>query len=116
MNRSSSFHFPCGVCPDHKSFELQKAGLAFYATATLRESIPNFAWCTRLTAFSSEYRRWWWANPLGMGLIFYGGYKAWHMIYMVRKQKKSEQNDNLSPAITNARECTAKQKRLEFIR
>ncbi|XP_026190601.1 uncharacterized protein LOC113146690 [Cyclospora cayetanensis] len=39
----------------------------------------------------SEYRRWWWANPLGMGLVFYGGYKAWHMIYMVRKQKKTAQ-------------------------
>lgn len=39
----------------------------------------------------SQYRHWWWANPLGMGLIFYGTYKAWHMIYMVRKQKKTAQ-------------------------
>lgn len=25
-----------------------------------------------------------------MGLVLYGTYKAWHMIYMVRKQKKSK--------------------------
>ncbi|CDJ38685.1 hypothetical protein, conserved [Eimeria tenella] len=40
---------------------------------------------------TSEYRRWWWANPLGMGLVFYGTYKVWHMTYMVRKQKKTAQ-------------------------
>ncbi|KFG41342.1 putative transmembrane protein [Toxoplasma gondii p89] len=41
--------------------------------------------------FRSQYRAWWWQNPLGMGLVLYGTYKAWHMIYMVRKQKKTAQ-------------------------
>ncbi|SBT71504.1 conserved Plasmodium protein, unknown function [Plasmodium malariae] len=38
-----------------------------------------------------QYRYWWWANPFGMGLIFYLGYKAWYMIYMNHKQRKMAQ-------------------------
>ena len=52
--------------------------------------LPCFFLFFFLVHRSSEYRRWWWANPLGMGLVFYGGYKVWHMTYMVRKQKKSK--------------------------
>lgn len=55
-----------------------------------------------LFLFRSEYRRWWWANPLGMGLVFYGTYKVWHMTYMVRKQKKSTFELFASPASRNS--------------
>ncbi|KAF8819914.1 hypothetical protein IE077_003812 [Cardiosporidium cionae] len=51
-------------------------------------------WTNRQIAIAShvsQYRHWWWANPFGMGLIFFLSYKAWYMIYMVRKQKKTSQ-------------------------
>ncbi|GIX60895.1 ribosomal protein S15 domain-containing protein [Babesia caballi] len=35
----------------------------------------------------SQYRYWWWANPLGAGLICYGVYKFWYMSYMAHKQR-----------------------------
>ncbi|CDR96739.1 hypothetical protein BBBOND_0306430 [Babesia bigemina] len=35
----------------------------------------------------SQYRYWWWANPLGAGLICYGVYKVWYMSYMAHKQR-----------------------------
>ncbi|KAK1933438.1 hypothetical protein X943_003673 [Babesia divergens] len=35
----------------------------------------------------SQYRYWWWANPLGAGLVCYGVYKFWYMSYMQHKQR-----------------------------
>lgn len=37
---------------------------------------------------ASQYRHWWWANPLGAGLLIYGAYKVWYMSYMTHKQRK----------------------------
>lgn len=38
-----------------------------------------------------QYRYWWWANPFGMGLMIYLGYKCWYMVYMNHKQRKVAQ-------------------------
>eukprot|EP00371_Babesia_bovis_P003228 XP_001611875.1 hypothetical protein [Babesia bovis T2Bo] len=51
----------------------------------------------------SQYRHWWWANPLGAGLVCYGVYKFWYMSYMAHKQRTG----NLASWFTNT--CTVAQ-------
>lgn len=51
-----------------------------------REVNAQFAQIGRV----SQYRYWWWANPLGSGLIIYGIYKVWYLSYMAEKQKKGK--------------------------
>ncbi|PFH36980.1 hypothetical protein BESB_034380 [Besnoitia besnoiti] len=68
-----------------KKLEGKKAGEVY--RSALDWTNNQFAQVAR----ASQYRAWWWQNPLGMGLVLYGTYKAWHMIYMVRKQKKTAQ-------------------------